>query len=135
MISEQAKALVHIRMEQARVTLEESRVLLREGYARGAVNRAYYAMFYAVHALAVIREVSTSKHTGMIGFFDRDFIKTDIFPRELSEMLHLAFDRRQSSDYGELAGEGEYEDAEETLANACTFVESIKAYLNNIAAS
>ena len=28
MISEQAKALVHIRMEQARVTLEESRVLL-----------------------------------------------------------------------------------------------------------
>ena len=55
-------------------------MLLREGYARGAVNRAYYAMFYAVHALAVIREVSTSKNTGMIGFFDRDFIKTNIFP-------------------------------------------------------
>ena len=82
-----------------------------------------------------LKAVVTSKHTGMIGFFDRDFIKTNNFPRELSEMLHLAFDRRQSSDYGELAGDGEYEDAEETFANACTFVESIKAYLNNIAAA
>jgi len=50
-------------------------------------------------------------------------------------MLHLAFDRVQSSDYGEFAGDGEYEDAEETLANACTFVESIEAYLKNIAAT
>ena len=32
----------------------------------------------------------------------RDFVKTGLFPRELSRALHLAFDRRQRYDYGEM---------------------------------
>lgn len=73
----------------------------------------------------------TSKHAGVIAFFDREFVKTKIFPRELSRMFHLAFDHRQTSDYGEL-GMDDHADAEETLSNARMFLDAIEKYLKNI---
>ena len=40
-------------MEQARESLKEGETLKSHGLFRGTINRAYYAMFYAVMALAV----------------------------------------------------------------------------------
>jgi len=42
-------------------------------------------MFYAVLALLANRQMGTSKHTGVLSLFDREFIKTGIFSRELSK--------------------------------------------------
>jgi len=79
-------------------------------------------------ALAVFKNYVASKHSGMISFFDKEFVKTGIFPSELSRSLHLGFDRRQSVDYGEVWGVGE-EEAALGLEEATTFVEAIEAYL------
>ena len=85
-------------------------------------------MYYAVLALTVVDGYSTSKHAGVIAFFDRAYIKTGIFTKELSKGLHLAFERRQAQDYGEFT-EAEPTTAHETLSDARQFVEQINNYL------
>lgn len=99
---EQLRDLVRYRMEQASETLGEAVILRDAGAFRGAVSRAYYAMFYALLGLLATRQLGTSKHSGAIALFDREFVRTGIFSPELSRALHMAFQRRQVHDYGEV---------------------------------
>jgi uncharacterized protein len=50
-------------------------------------------------ALLQTKQLGTSKHSGAISLFDREFVKPGIFPRELSKALHRAFELRQKGDY------------------------------------
>jgi uncharacterized protein (UPF0332 family) len=67
---EQLEDLLRYRMEQAHDTLREAQILLNESALRGTVNRAYYAMFYALLALLATRQLGTSRHSGAIALFD-----------------------------------------------------------------
>jgi uncharacterized protein (UPF0332 family) len=128
-MSESKKKAVRERMKQAHETLEEAEALFGQDYWRGTINRAYYAMFYAVLALAADRGAVVSKHTHAIAFLDKEFIKTGIFPKEISRTLHVGFDERQTNDYGEIWNV-EYAEAETTLKEAKSFVKTIEDYLN-----
>ncbi|HTX93038.1 MAG TPA: HEPN domain-containing protein [Anaerolineales bacterium] len=121
---------IHLRLGQARETLEEADALHEHGLWRGLINRSYYAMFYAVLALGVFRQVALTKHTQAIAFFDKEFVKTEIFPRELSRSLHLGFDQRQVNDYGDIWTVSQ-EEAETIFSEARLFVESVDGYLKN----
>ena len=129
MMTENIQALVTYRLEQADESLEAASTLLVKKLIRPSINRAYYAMFYAVLALLAQGKKETSKHSGAIALFDRDFVKQGVFKKDYSRWLHDAFDLRQRSDYA-----AEYhaskEDAEITLKNAETFVDSVKKVLS-----
>jgi uncharacterized protein (UPF0332 family) len=127
----QLRDLLHYRMGQAHETLREATLLREADALRGSVNRAYYAMFYAVLALLATRQLGTSKHSGAISLFDREFVKTGTFPREFSKALHLAFDRRQMYDYGEVTKLDE-EMVDFAIADARMFVKGIDAFLDEI---
>ena len=99
MITANVQALLTYRLEQADESLDAARVLLEKGLDRPAVNRAYYAMFYAVLALLATRKRETSKHGGAISLFDKEFVKAGTFNKDFSRWLHEAFDLRQRSDY------------------------------------
>lgn len=120
--------LLKYRIEQANESLQDAQTLFAANSLRGAINRAYYAMFYAVLALIATKDFGSSKHSGVISFFDREFVKPGLLPRELSKALHLAFERRQVHDYGELIAVDEIT-AEETIQDASTFVGAIESYL------
>ncbi len=128
MTPEQLDGLIRYRIEQAHETLREADILYAQSALRGTVNRAYYAMFYALSALLATKQLGTSKHSGAISLFDREFVKTGIFSRDLSSALRIAFDRRQTYDYGEMI-EIDEATAQETLDNAKTFVREIETYL------
>jgi uncharacterized protein (UPF0332 family) len=128
---EQLEDLLRYRLEQAYETLREAEILLDGAALRGTVNRAYYAMFYALLALLATKRLGTSKHSGAISLFDREFVKSGLFPRELSRALHLAFERRQSHDYGEMVPTTP-EIAQETVDDARTFVGAAETYLRSI---
>jgi uncharacterized protein (UPF0332 family) len=125
---EQLRALVRYRLEQAIETLREASLLLDQSAWRGAQNRAYYAMFYAVLALLATRQLGSSKHSGVLGLFDREFVKPGLLPRELSRSLRLAFNRRQSWDYGEM-GDLDPEEVTDMVAEAKLFVQAIEEFL------
>jgi len=128
MMSENLKALVLYRIEQAEESLEAARVLLEQQLIRSASNRAYYAMFYAILALLATEKKETSKHSGAISLFDRDYVKTGLFSRECSRWLHDAFDLRQRSDYAPQTEVSE-DQALEVLERAATFVKDVKERL------
>lgn len=127
-MNEDVRHAVRQRIEQARETLQEAEALREHSLWRGVINRSYYAMFYAVLALGVYRQVALSKHSQALAFFDKEFIKTEIFQRELSRSLHLGFDQRQVSDYGDIWTVNQ-EEAETIFSDARTFVKTIDDYL------
>ncbi len=121
MTSENIKALVRYRLEQADESLQAASILMEKKLLRPAINRSYYAMYYAVLALLAIEKKETSKHSGVISLFDKEFVKKGTFPKELSRWLHTAFDLRQRSDYG--ADQTVFgSDAQKALDNAKIFV-------------
>jgi len=126
-IDDRLRELIELRMQQAGETLREAQVLAAEHAARGAINRAYYAMFYAVLAVLAAKGLGSSKHSGVISLFDREFVKPGDLPKELSRSLHLAFERRQQADYGELA---HFDEPTVTLVieEANTFIQDVRAY-------
>jgi uncharacterized protein (UPF0332 family) len=75
MLDEHSKKLTDYRLQQAHETLQKAESLCVMSLWRGTINRPYYAMFYAVLALAVLRQQVTSKHSGVLAFFDREFVK------------------------------------------------------------
>jgi uncharacterized protein (UPF0332 family) len=65
-----------------------------------AVSRAYYAVFHALSAALLSKGLSFSSHGQVIGAFNREFVKTGIFPRSTSSLIQALFDDRQTGDYG-----------------------------------
>jgi len=128
-MKEDILALIKYRLEEAENSIKEAEVLLREGMSlRSVMNRLYYAMFYAVLALLQEKELGTSKHYGAISLFDREFIKSGIFDKELSKTLHRAFELRQKGDYMEQA-EVTRNDVDEMFPKTKDFVDKVKEYL------
>lgn len=126
--SEALHALLVYRMEQAEESLEEAALLVGEKHYRAAINRAYYAMFYAVQALLAQKGLRTSKHTGSISLFDTEFVKKNLYDRQFSKWLHELFDLRQGADYGDMMVIAE-EQANQSLQHAQVFVQQIKSNL------
>jgi uncharacterized protein (UPF0332 family) len=121
---------VRARMKQANETLEEAETLFGQGYWRGTINRAYYAMFYAVLALAASKAVAISKHTHAIAFLDKEFVNKGIFPKEISRALHINFDERQTNDYGEI-WDVDKNEADNTFKEARWFVRTLEDYIDS----
>jgi uncharacterized protein (UPF0332 family) len=128
MTETQLQLLVKYRLQEAEETLREAHLLLEQSGLRGSINRSYYAMFYALMALLATKGLGTSKHSGVVSLFDREFVKTGIFSKDLSKSLHRAFDERQANDYGEML-EPDFELANTLFNQAQVFVNEIKQYL------
>jgi uncharacterized protein (UPF0332 family) len=122
--------LLRYRMSQADDSLREAGILRNADAQRGAVNRSYYAMFYALLALLATKQLGTSRHSGAISLFDREFVKTGVFAPDLSRALHLAFDRRQIHDYGEMI-DLDAATSDEAIADATRFVAAVRQYLTD----
>jgi uncharacterized protein (UPF0332 family) len=96
------QALINYRLERARETLDEAQLLLEAGHANACVNRLYYACFYAVSALLLTRDISTSKHSYARSLLHRDYIKPGRVSKEMGDHYDLLFDSRQRRDYADL---------------------------------
>jgi len=128
---EKQRALSCYRIQQADESLEEA-MFLFDGRksTRAVINRAYYAMFYSVLALLVYEPFSTSKHTGIISYFNKRFIKGGTFSEEIGRYLNKAFEIRQREDYREYSSLS-YEDAEPFLKYAEIFVNAVRDFLKD----
>lgn len=128
-MNDHRKSLIEYRLGQAKDSLKEAVILHNTGMSlRSVMNRLYYAMFYAVLALLLSKDIGTSKHSGVISNFDREYVKAGIFPREMSKALHRAFELRQKGDYMEET-EVTPEDIAEIKPLAELFVTSAEKFL------
>lgn len=119
------KDLIQYRLDAAQEMLRDARVLRENGgSATSIVNRAYYSVFYAALALLVTENIEPNKHAGVLAKFDELFVRQGIFPKEMSRILHHAFDMRQAGDYQKSKVITE-EQAVEVLRSAEEFVDAI----------
>ncbi len=132
MTQDYKKDLIEYRLESAHEMLRDAQVLKENGGSpKSIVNRAYYAVFYAALALLVTTNTEPSKHTGVLSKFDELFVRQGIFPKEMSRILHHAFDMRQAGDY-QKSKVITQEKADEVLFSAEEFVKTIEAKLAEI---
>ena len=123
------KILIAYRLTQATETLEEAIFLLEGGkILRAVTNRAYYSMFYAILALMIDEPFTSSKHSGVLSYFNRRFIRERIFPEEIGRAINRAFELRQQGDYRENV-ELTREQVIPLIEAATTFLEMVKAYI------
>lgn len=93
-----------------------------------AVSRAYYAVFHAISAALLSKKLSFSSHSQVIGAFNKEFIKTQIFPKEFSKYILGLFEDRQTGDY-DVCSTMDVETATEAISRAKLIVNGVKKYL------
>ena len=70
-------------LQQADETLEEARILLKENRPPGAINRSYYAAFYAACALLDSVGLKANSHQAAITLLHREFVRSEKLDRGL----------------------------------------------------
>jgi uncharacterized protein len=122
------KDLIRYRLDRAGETLEEAQVMLKTGHPSGAVNRLYYACFYAVNALLLCRNMSSARHSGVLSLFNKNFIKSGVFDAKFGHFYTRLFDRRQDSDYEDTVPPT-IADVEKLLPQTEDFIAAVSKYV------
>ena len=121
---ENRNALAAYRYRRSQETLAEVPSLKQLGYYNTAVNRLYYACYYAAVALLIRHGINPGTHAGVKQMIGMPFVATGRISRETGRSFSLLFERRHSSDYDDFAYSTE-EEVNELLPKAKTFIEAV----------
>ncbi|OGU12223.1 MAG: hypothetical protein A2X61_10710 [Ignavibacteria bacterium GWB2_35_12] len=91
--------LINYKREKAKQILDEVSSHIKNNYLATAMNRIYYAGFNMVTALMLIDGFSSSKHSQLIGKFNKDYINSGIIDKDIADILNLAYRKRTAVDY------------------------------------
>ncbi len=122
------QTLLAYRLKQAEETLSDAERIIHNNLSpRSIINRAYYAIFYSILALFLIKNINikTSKHAGIISIFDKEFVHTNKIDKGYSKILHKLFEARQEGDYKELI-EWSSDEAAEFVGLAKDFLDAMR---------
>ena len=118
------------RLTRAKETLETAKRDLTELDYHSANNRAYYAIFHAMRAMLALDGEDYKKHSAVIARFVQLYLKTSVFPRELSKTISNASLIRNRSDYEDFYICSK-QDTEKLVRDAEIFVKTISEYLED----
>ena len=124
------KDLVLYRLEAAKSDVKSAEILLKAGEYRGANNRAYYGIYHAVSAIHALDGNAYKRHKDALANFNKDYIKTEIFPRTIGRKIAEAEEIRHASDYDDFYI-ATREEAEDQIATALELIEMIEHYLKD----
>jgi len=96
------KDLIDYRIKRAKDTFEDALILAEKNKWNSAINRLYYAAYYAVIALLLKSDIKATTHNGVKSNFSEHFIKTEIISKDLGKMFSQLFTWRQKGDYDDL---------------------------------
>lgn len=93
------RTVVRYWWRMAQDSLQSAHREMAAGCLHFAINRAYYALFYAASAALLERHREFKKHAGVRAAFHRELIKPGQLPREYGELYDRLFRSRQYGDY------------------------------------
>ena len=123
------KTLSLYRLSLSKETLENAKLCLDNHFYRDCINRSYYVAFYAVKAILAIDCIDFKRHKDAVAYFNKTYVATDIFPREIGKKLGRLKQERETSDYDDfyIASAA---DATEQYAAAEFIITEVKQYLD-----
>ena len=117
------------RLEQAKENFEEAEILYKANKFKGANNRAYYCIFHSIKAVLALEPIDFKRHKDVIGYFNKNYVNTEVFPKDIGKRIVKSSKVREDSDYDD-----EYSvDSEKTMIQIETakeLIELVEKYLN-----
>ena len=123
------KELARYRMERAKEMLTASDENLKMNQYRTSLNRSYYAVFHAMRAINILDGFDSSKHSGVIAYFNKNVLKEGKMDRKLSAIIKETSYMREKSDYDDFYFVNRQETVQQ-LENAKRFVAAAEEYLS-----
>ena len=120
--------LARYRLERSYEMLTAAEENLNMNQFRTSLNRSYYAVFHGMRAVNTLDGFDSSKHSGVIAYFNKNFLKEGKLNRELSKIIKDTSYLREKSDYDDFFLASRQE-AEIQLENAKVFVAAVDQYL------
>lgn len=122
------KNLIDYRLSRAFETIDEAKYNADGGYYNTAVNRLYYAAYYAASALMLANGINANTHAGIKTMLSLHFVRTGLLDVEHGRTFLTLFENRQSGDYEDFV----YCDLNLfnlLLPNTIAFIEAIKSLI------
>ncbi len=121
--------LSQYRLNTAEETLVVAQECLGNNHYKDAINRSYYAAFYAARAVLAIEGVDFKRHKDVVAHFNKEYVSTGKVSKDLGRLLARLQQKREQSDYDDFFIASR-EEAEKQLTNAILIVDGIKQYLD-----
>jgi uncharacterized protein (UPF0332 family) len=129
MLDQKAFALANVRLQKAKICLQDAEMTYATDSFLNSANRSYYCIFHAMRALLALEDFDSKKHSGIIAAFRQRYTKTGIFPSEFSDIVGNAFEVRNDSDYEDFYVISK-DDVAAQITNAKTFLAAVEDYIN-----
>ena len=123
--------LIQYRLSQSMQTIGEVSKLIEADLLNIAVNRVYYGIFYSLTALSLQYEYQSSKHFQLMGWFNQNFIKTNLLEVKYGKILRDAYKNRSDGDYAPFIL-FEKADVLEMQSDMIDFIERLKLFMSNL---
>ena len=120
--------IVRYWFDKAEESLLSAQDELKAGRLSFAVNRIYYACFYAVSGVLIGENLRFKKHSGVRATFHQHLVKTGKISQDLGKFYDELFEARQRGDYFEMVF-FDHAQVENWLAQAKQFVQEIGSLL------
>ena len=99
MVQKISKELAKHRLEQAKEDLEAGKLLYDKNFYKSANNRAYYSIFHSIKAVLALEPIDFKRHKDVVGYFNKNYVYPEIFPRKMGSKIADASSVREDSDY------------------------------------
>lgn len=95
-------AYVRYRLKKSQEVYEAACVLYDAEQWNSVINRLYYACFYAASALLLYKHVTVKSHSGVIGQFSENIVRTGILSVDEFRVYAKLLNWRSKGDYNDL---------------------------------
>lgn len=123
------KDLARYKLERAREELDTAELLLKNERLKAANNRAYYSIYYSLTAVLCLEPIAFKRHKDTIAYFNKKYVHTDIFPKEVGRSISKAAKVRHASDYDEFYIASR-EEAERQIQTAKDIIDLVDEFIS-----
>lgn len=116
------------RLSQAEDSIKVAQMSYDNALFKDSINRSYYATFYAIKAVLALEEIDFKRHKDAIGYFNKTYVATEKFSKELGRRIGMLKQLREKSDYDDFYIASR-EEAEEQISYTVEVVTLITEYL------
>ena len=118
------------RLSQAEDSIKVAQMSYDNALFKDSINRSYYATFYAIKAVLALEEIDFKRHKDAIGYFNKTYVATEKFSKELGRRIGMLKQLREKSDYDDfyIASKDE---AFEQIETAEMIINAVEVYLTS----
>lgn len=131
MLDQARKDLSAHRLSRAEELISEAETLFAAKRYKGANNRAYYAVFSSMRAVLALDGEDFKKHSGVIQYFQKNYIKAGIFEKKYSDIITKASAIRNASDYDDFYIASR-EESRQQIEGAKAILSVVREYLSEV---